>query len=64
MAAAQSPGMSKISAAIPTPVFDTLGSMAKHAGIKPATLVGIIITQFTEKKFKLEAAPGIKDLYK
>jgi len=64
MAAAQSPGMSKISTAIPTTDYKAFLEICKRVEEKPAAIVRKLIAEFNDGSIKLTLNPAIKDIYK
>ena len=64
MAAAQSPGMSKISTAIPTKDYQVFLEICERLEEKPAAIVRKLIAEFNMGSVKLTLNPAMKDVYK
>lgn len=64
MATAQSKGMSKISSAVPTPVFDEFVQLCKNAERTPSAVLRDLMTELTRGSIKLTLNPATKELYK
>lgn len=63
MANAQSPGMSKISTAIPTKDYTAFLEISKRLEEKPAAILRKLVAEFNAGSIKLTLNPAIKESY-